>query len=249
MKKALLLAAIAVLSAGFAHADFRPYAWTYQYMTMPPGNVEVEVYNEYVEPVKADLSHAYWQRQLEMETGVTDRLDFSFYLTSSRQPQVGPNDLTDIRLRARIKLTEEKNDFIFDPLIYVEYTLQEERIYPDTWEVRGVAAKDIGLLNVSLNLIAEERINYLTSQKPWGISYAAGASYQLFWDNFRLGIESTGELDTNKYSLGPSLGFKGKRIWGAVSALYGLNSNSEYIKVQAVFGVVFDLNYMPELKP
>jgi hypothetical protein len=250
LKKIVLFLA-AVLFMGFtqrACADFKPYAWTYMFMTMIPGNVEVEVYNAYIEPHKADYGNAYWQRQLEMETGVTDRVDFSFYLTDSRQSPTDTINLTDIKLRTRIKLTQQENDFIFDPLLYIEYRLQQDRRFPDTWEIRGVIARDIENFNASLNLIAEEQVNYVAGGKTFVFEYAAGASYQLGNTDLCLGVESTGEFNYNKYRLGPTVAYVGDHFWASCSAVFGLNPDTEYIKVQAIVGVVFDLTTMPGFK-
>jgi len=215
---------------------------------MVPGNVEIELYNTYLEPQKGSYGSAYWQRQLEMETGITDRLDFSFYLTSNDTHTTDINSNNEVKARTRFKLTEQKNDFIFDPLIYLEYTFQENRQFPDLLEFRGVMAKDIGSLHGAVNLIAQEQVNAVDFVKYWDFGYTGGVSYPVISDNFRVGIESTGDFNNNKYSLGPAVSYRGRRIWGAAGAVFGLNNNSEYIKVQAIIGVIFDLTAMPELK-
>jgi len=59
------------------------------------------------------------------------------------------------KLRTRYKLLE-KGKFFVDPLLYVEYKIQTDRSYPDKWETKLILAKDIGRLNVAVNIIPEE---------------------------------------------------------------------------------------------
>lgn len=238
----LLVCSVFLGLAAVVKADFRPYAWTYQFMTMAPGFMEVEIYNTYVEPEKAVYAGAYWQRQLEMETGVIDRMDFSFYLTDTEPGSNAPVTVTDVKLRTRLKLAAEKDDFIVDPLLYVEYTLQKYRSLPDTWEIKLVLAKDIERFNVSVNLNAEEQLMESIPQKTFIFGYAAGASYMVYDAGFWIGLESTGEFNRGKYLLGPSLSYVGEHFWVSAGTLFGLNENSEYVKVRAVIGIVFDLN-------
>lgn len=250
MKKSLFLHVVVIVFglAAAVRADFRPYAWTYQFMTMTPGFIEIEIYNTYVEPEKAGYSGAYWKRQLELETGITDRIDFSFYLTDSRQSSTDPLNVTDIKLRTRIKLAGEKNNFVFDPLVYIEYRLQQDRRFPDTWEIKGIITKEIGGVNASLNLIAEERINYIAGWKKFVFGYSAGVSYLVAGTDFSFGLESTGEFTDNIYRLGPCAAYIGEHFWASAGAVFGLNNRSEYVMVQAVVGVAFDLNIMKEYK-
>ncbi len=224
-------------------ADFRYYSWTYQFVTMPPGAIELEVNNTYTEPKKGVYSSGYWERQYEIETGLLDRVDFSFYMTDAR---VTPDDMmntTEIKLRSRIKLTEKKDDFFVDPLLYIEYRFRQNRRLPDTWEIRGVIAKDMGPLHSAINLFAEEVITHEGRSKKFNPGYAAGVSYAVIGDRLRLGIESTGDFNSQKYFLGPAVSYKGRHLWAVLTPAFGLTDKSDYIKVQFVIGVVFD---MPE---
>jgi hypothetical protein len=166
-------------------------------------------------------------------------------MTDSRQFSTEPLNVTDIKLRARIKLAAEKEDFIFGPLLYVEYRLQQDRRFPDTWEFRFVMDRDFGGLNVSANLVAEEQINYISGGKAYDLGYSAGASYATPADGLNAGLESTGDFNHNKYSLGPCISYTGSYYWGSAAVLFGLNNDSEYIKVQAVIGLVFDFTKGP----
>lgn len=247
MKKTVVMLFLVFMSClpSILTADFRYYAWTYGFMTMLPGNVEIEIYNAYTEPVKGWTGGAYWERQFEMETGVMDRWDFSFYMTDTRVVTSSNTNTGEIKMRTRFKLTEKKNDFIVDPLLYAEYRVRFNRLYPDTWEFRGVFAKDIGSFHAVVNLIAEEVLSNTGLTKFFDFGYAAGASYPVFNEAFRIGVESIGDISAGKYYLGPAISYKGAHIWGAITPAFGLNSRSDYIKIQAVVGVVFDLTLNP----
>jgi hypothetical protein len=243
VKKAFIFAVLLfiILIPAFLQADYRYYAWTYQYMTMMPGNVEIEASTSYTEPQKGVSSYGYWERQYEMETGVLDRLDFSFYMTDTKLFPFDTNNTTEIRFRSRLKLTEEKGDFFVDPLIYAEYRVNASVMSPGTWEIRGVLAKDMEDLHCAVNLIAEEVLSFGNINKHFIFEYAAGISYPVVSEKFRVGLESIGDFSNNKYYMGPAFTFIGKHFWATVTPALGLNSNSEYIKVQAVMGMVFDL--------
>lgn len=127
MKKILFSMVVLVFFTAGARADFRYYAWSYMYMTMIPGFVEIELYNTYVEPVQGRYDTAYWERQIELEVGVSEWADFSFYLSDSRLKHADNYNTTEVKARGRLKLTEKKGDFIFDPLLYVEYRFRHDR--------------------------------------------------------------------------------------------------------------------------
>jgi len=136
-------------------ADFRYYAWTYQFITMLPGETELEFYTNLSQSDLSKPDTAKWKRQLEIETGLTKRWDFSIYFVESYKATDGKTKFDEVKLRTRYKLLE-KGKFFVDPLLYVEYKIQTDRSYPDKWETKLILAKDIGRLNVAVNIIPEE---------------------------------------------------------------------------------------------
>ena len=74
------LVLVTLLLCSHANADRRGYVWTYEYLTMPKGQAEMEYYLTHKIP---DL-HKYdekntWEHQFELEYGLTDHWDISMY--------------------------------------------------------------------------------------------------------------------------------------------------------------------------
>lgn len=244
VKKLLLIVVVFFVLAGLGifsicHADMRYYAWTYQFITMPPGEVEIEFYNTMYQPDMNQPEGANWKRQIEVEAGLTERWDISFYLVDSYQASKGKTKFSELKLRTRYKLVSEKGKFIVDPLLYLEYKIQTDRTYPDKWETKLILAKDIGDLNIAVNIIPEETYKKGSKEKEWKTEYAFGMSYPVVVDLFRIGIDSKGDLTNNKHMLGPVISFEGKRIWTAISPIFGLNKKSDDLRVQMIAGIVF----------
>jgi len=68
------------LGADIANADRRGYVWTYEYMTMPKGQAELEYYLTH----NVTDFHKYsgkntWEHQAELEYGLTDHWDIAIY--------------------------------------------------------------------------------------------------------------------------------------------------------------------------
>jgi hypothetical protein len=219
-------------------ADFRYYAWTYQFITMLPGETELEFYTNLSQSDLSKPDTAKWKRQLEIETGLTKRWDFSIYFVESYKATDGKTKFDEVKLRTRYKLLD-KGKFFVDPLLYVEYKIQTDRSYPDKWETKLILAKDIGRLNVAVNIIPEEYYKSGTKEKDWKVKYACGISYSVFNnDLFRVGIESKGDLKDDKHAFGPTISLKGKKIWSAIGTLFKLNNKTDDLQMQMILGIL-----------
>ncbi len=221
-----------------AWSDYRYYAWTYQFMTMLPGQAELELYTNFSQSNLSDSTTCKWKRQIEVEIGLTKRWDFSFYLVDSYKPLDGKSKFEEVKLRTRYKLSE-KGKFFIDPLIYIEYKIQTDRSYPDKWETKLVLAKDINeKTNFAINIIPEE---YYKSgkKKDWKLEYAGGISYAIKDDVIRLAVESKGDFTEEKYYLGPTFSAKGKNVWSAIGFLRGLNKKADDLQTQIIIGMLF----------
>ena len=68
------------LSSNFANADRRVYVWTYEYMTVPKGQMEIEYYlTTKISDLHNTARKNTWEHQLEYEFCITDRWDFAIY--------------------------------------------------------------------------------------------------------------------------------------------------------------------------
>ncbi|HLD30511.1 MAG TPA: hypothetical protein VJC03_09215 [bacterium] len=236
--KCCLVLLFLVNFAGVSFADYRYYAWTYQFITMLPGRTEIEFYSNFVQPDDSRAETSKWKRQIEIETGLSENWDFSFYLVDSYKAEEAKTKFEEIKIRTRHKLAE-KDEFIVDPLFYVEYKIQTDRTYPDKWETKLILAKDLEDLNIAVNIIPEEYYKTGTKEKDWKIEYAAGMSYPVSQSLLRLGIETKGDFKDKKYALGPAIAFRGKNIWAAIGYLSALNERTDDTQVQTVLGIIF----------
>ncbi len=220
-----------------SYGDYRYYAWTYQYMTMLPGRTELEIYNRFDQKTLTNSDTVKWKRQIELETGLTDRWDFSFYLVDSYKPADGKIKFEELKFRTRFKLAN-KEEFFVDPILYLEYKFQADRSYKDKLEVKLILARDIENLNLAFNIILEEYYKAGTMEKDWKTKFSNGVSYSIFGETFRTGLEITGDLKEGQYSFGPVLSFKGGNLWIAMGTLFGLNEKSDDLQSQIVMGIL-----------
>ena len=85
----VLMLALILLVAGSARADRRGYVWTYEYLTMPKGEAELEYYLTTKVPDAENYNGKNtWDHQLEFEYGLTDHWDLSIY-QRAKQANIG----------------------------------------------------------------------------------------------------------------------------------------------------------------
>lgn len=229
-----------LLILGFMHtayADRRGYVWTYEYMTMPKGQAELEYYLT----TKVPDMHNYgdknsWEHQAELEYGLTDHWDISIY-QRWQQTNTRTDDkfeYTGTKLRSRYRLGE-KGMYPLDMLLYMEYKRPDDSDAPDAFEGKLVLAKDIGRFNVSYNQIIEADIN---NNGEIEHEYAAGLNYE-FSPTWKLAIESTGNLTEDKYYIGPTVSWANPRFWVGLGVMRGLNDRSDDLRARLIMGFPF----------
>lgn len=222
---------------GTAFADARYYAWTYHFATVMPGEVEVEVYTRLTQPDIKDGGSAKWVRQAELETGLTDRLDISAYLVDSVAG--GSVNFEEIKLRARYRLTGNPGELFVDPLLYAEYIFKADRSDFDVVEAKLILAKDIGSVNVALNIIAEVSNRNWLDGANWETGYSMGISYAFLEGMLRLGAEAKGNWQSGKHMIGPSVSVESGKLFLVVSPLFGIGVKPDDVSVQSIVGVMF----------
>jgi len=219
------------LSAGMALADQRSYVWTYEYLTLSKDGAELEFYQTAVTKDRQKDSSSDWQQQLELEYGLTDRLDAALYQVYDQKEQ-DKMKYSGYKFRLRYRIAE-KNVLPVDVLLYAEH--QEKVDALDLFEGKIILAKDIGNLNISYNQIYKN--TYVSGDRASN-EYAAGMSYEIT-PAFRFGVESKGNYDTDKFAAGPTLSWIGGRIWANIGAVYGLNNKTNDREVRFLLGVPF----------
>ena len=217
---------------GIALADQRSYVWTYEYLTLSKDHAELEYYQTAVTRDRQKDNSSDWQQQVELEYGITDRVDAALYQVYEQKATEASMKYAGYKFRLRYRIAE-KNQFPVDVLLYAEH--QEKINAKNVFEGKLILAKDLGKLNVAYNAVYK---NTYTSGDKANHEYVAGVSYEVT-PAFRFGVESKGNYRTDKYAAGPTLSWIGGRIWANIGAVYGLNRKTNDREVRFLLGVPF----------
>lgn len=239
MFKRLTLAVFVMVLSGFflskdSLADRRSYVWTYEYLTMPKGETELEYYLDFKEKELNDKTTSAWKHQLEIEHGLTDRWDMSIYQVFS-QENGEPLKYEELKLRTRYRLSEAGKWFV-DPLIYLEYKKPSEVSSVDKLEAKLILAKDFNNLNFAWNFIFERGIQ---SKAETEVEYAVGLSYQ-FSPSLKIGLEGKGDLGesrNSKHYLSPVISLASGKLWISLGTAFGLTSKSDDFQFRYILGL------------
>lgn len=216
------------------YADRRIYVWTYEYMTMPAGLAEIEYYNTVQLPDKGHAEVNTWQHWLEIEYGLTNYWDISLYqqFKQTNKTNNASFEYDGFKLRTRYRLGE-MGDYLFDPLIYLEYIRSDDLSKPGILEGKLILAKDMGRFNMSANLILEKE---LSGSSETELGYAAGTSFELS-PSLKIGLESKG--GEQKYYLGPVIALSANKLWLSFSTILGLTAESDDLQARMIMGLPF----------
>lgn len=233
---AVFICVMVMMSVQEARADKRSYVWTYEYQTMPKGRFEVEYYlteeQKYLDKAKPNI----WKQQVEVEYGVTDHFDLSMYQMFRQANTVDEStfEYDGFKIRGRYRILE-KNALPVDVLLYLEYIRDDNWDDPNVLEEKIVIAKDLGKLNLSYNQIFEQE---LINKGRWEYEYAFGASYAVM-PPVRIGVESKGNYNNEKYYVGPTVSWSHGRVWASAGVAWGLTDKSDDMQARLIVGVLF----------
>ena len=190
MKKHLILVGLTAVSIflstqGLAFAHMRDYIFNQGYHTTRKGEFEVELHHDFNMPNTESDSTFNSLHQVELEYGITNRLQLSYY-------EVYKWDRTDDWQRDAFKVEAkyrflESGELPVDIALYGEYKNPNGRQDSASDELEGklILSRDFGPWNVIANLITERKINE-HEDLQW--EYTAGISYALN-PKLRLGLE------------------------------------------------------------
>jgi len=232
-----LLAVLVLSAANIANADRRGYVWTYEYMTMPKGTSEVELYltHKITDIHKYDNKNT-WEPQIEYEYGLTDKWDVSIYQRwlQANTSSEDKFEYTGTKLRTRYHLGE-KGMYPLDTLLYLEYIRPDGSDGAEILEGKLILAKDFGKFNIAYNQILKVGINNRGGNEN---EYAVGLNYE-FNPSLKLGLESTGNYTEDTYSIGPTVSWASKKFWVGFGAQRGLNDRSNDLGFRLIIGFPF----------
>jgi hypothetical protein len=242
-RRAVLLAAALLLPAA-ASADRRYYGETYNAVTAAPGGLDVEGWTTLSQAPRAGGTSS-WLHQLELETGLTDRWDVALY-NDFQYDFGGSTRYQALRLETRYRLSQPGEWFV-DPVLYLELKKEFTADKPFAVEEKLILGKDLGPWNLSLNVSAEQEF-IPGGEREYELGYAFGASCELH-PAVRLGGEvfgaftnvpgEQGRVWEKQHWAGPALSLAHSRFWLVVAAGWGLNDQSDRLRLRAVAAVQF----------
>ena len=190
-----VVAVVALLVPGLAHADRRAYGTTYEAVLAPKGELDVELWSTYARLGEIDGGPASrgLRQMVELEYGITDRWDAALYnmvdVTSTDETDSG---YAGFKIETRFRPSFPGEWFV-DPVFYFEFQNLERGDANQTYELKLILAKNLGPLNVSVNIAGEEE---RTTDATWNLEleHAEGISYELS-PAWKLGVETFGTVE------------------------------------------------------
>jgi hypothetical protein len=231
-----LTVAAALLAAvpSTAVADRRGFAFTYEYVTQPKGNLELEFYNTQSRSSFDAGGASAVQNQIEIEYGITNHTDVSLYQVFDQTGGGGSLRYSKTKVRMRHRFSE-RGEWPVNVLFYLElakpFAKGEVAVEP-----KLILAKDFGSLSVSLNLIPE--VEFENEDDELEVKFvpgwALGVGYELC-PQWKLGAETWGAVEdafkdgsTTEAWAGPALSWApADKFWITATAGMGLTEHSD----------------------
>lgn len=182
MKLSASLAACAttVLLCSHARADRRAYGVTYEAVTAPKGELDVESWTTIAPAggVSDGPASRGVRTMIELEYGITDHWDVALYnlldVITSGDTESG---YAGFKLETRFR-PSSRGEWAIDPVLYLEFQQLFRGDARQKYEAKLIVGKDLGDVNLAANLAIEEE---RTTEATWNteLEYAVGASYAL----------------------------------------------------------------------
>jgi len=220
-------------------ANPRPLPFTYIQETLPQGEAEVELYTDLVPQHLLDAAgnpgwHLASQFQVEVEYGITNRLELGLYLTLQPVDLAfpGADDLGEgngAKQRLRWRLADP-GEWPVDVALYGELAENQREI---EFEGKVILQRRVGPLRIAANAWFEREWEY-SGESAWILNPTAGVVLER-WFAFQPGIEywMRGEIVDGSFVLGPEhfLGptamLQFGKIWWSTGAYVHLNQVSQ----------------------
>lgn len=214
-------------------ADRRKYVWTYQYVTIAKDATDLEFYQT-TRLAETDK----WEYRIELEHGLSPKCDLSIYQIFAQED--GSSLKWDaFQLRTRYRLAEP-GQFLFDPLLYLEYQRKTDLKEPNKAEVKLILSRDFNRVNLSFNPVYE--VAWAPGKPEHEAGIDIGLSTELSY-KFSIGVESVTRMEfadegteTASY-FGPTLSYAGGELYYSVGYIWGLTDESDDARVRFLLGV------------
>jgi hypothetical protein len=250
-----LLPAVAALWPATARADRRAYAETYEAVTAPRGELDVETWSTYATDGEVPNGPAGavkgFRNMVELEYGLTDRWDVALYNLLDTDTSTGQTGYAGVKIETRYRLLPAAS-WVLDPVIYFELQFLRHGDAAQKAEVKLILARDQGPWNLAFNIAGEaERLT--TGDLVPETEYALGVSRELGGPALKLGAEIFGKAEKPPGEpvevfawTGPALSWATRfsqhtlnGLWVTVGAGRGLTEHSEAWYGRAIVGLQF----------
>jgi hypothetical protein len=252
LKIILAGAAGILLWPALARADRRAYGQTYEAVTAPKGELDVELWNTYAgdgEVINGPASKGY-RGMLELEYGITSRWDVALYNLLDIVSDPGESGYAGFKIESRIRLVPAGEWFV-DPVLYLEYQRLLRGDVAQKAEVKLILARDFDAWNISTNL-AFELERAIGGQYTPELEYALGVSREILGPALKLGAEIFGKAEkpsgeqTKVFAwAGPTISWattmRGplRGFWITVAGGAGLTNQSQAFYARAILSLQF----------
>jgi hypothetical protein len=225
------------------------YAETYEAVTAPKGELDVESWTTYAPLGELDGAAASRgvRQMIELEYGLTDRWDIALYnmfdgITAANMTASG---YAGFKLETRFRPTF-RGQWVVDPVLYFEFQELFRGDAQQKAELKLILAKDFGDLNTAVNVAFEAEHKTDGSWNP-EFEWAAGVGYGLGHGRFAIGAETFGKYESGgaRAWVGPAVSIAGttdrimRGIWVTIGGGVGLTSLSDDYYLRAIVGLQF----------
>lgn len=234
-----------------ASADRRAYGTTYEAVTAPHGEFDVEMWTTFAPEgeIAGGPSSRGVREMIELEYGITDHWDIALYnmldMITSGDTKSG---YAGFKLETRFR-PSDRGEWPIDPVFYFEFQQLFRGDAKQKYEAKLIVAKDLGKLNIAANLAVEEE---RTTEPAWNteVEYALGTSYALSpaWmigaEVFGKAEKEMGEIENRSWA-GPTLSWAGggggplHGLWITLAGGAGLGGEADPYYARAIIGLQF----------
>jgi hypothetical protein len=240
------------LGASRADADRRAYGTTYEAVTAPQGEVDVETWSTFAPrgEVEGGPSSRGIREMIELEYGITDHWDVALYNMLDMITASGAESgYAGLKIETRYR-PSDRGEWPVDPVLYFEVQQLFMGDANQKYEAKLILAKDLGNVNLAANVALEEE---RTTEPAWNteVEYAFGASYALTpaWivGGEVFGKAEEGEMGgvENRSWAGPALSWAGggrgvlRGVWVTLAGGAGLGGEADPYYARAIVGFQF----------
>ncbi len=236
------------MTPGTAHADNRPFTYTYEATTAPKGSIEYEQWVTWRARRGAPGDMNRFDFRHELEFGITDRLQLGLYLSNWRVVEQRGTTTTmwdGVAVEAIYNLTNPTTDWIGSAL-YGEIVVGDE-----VFKLEGklIFQKNFGKLIAAYNATLEAEWEGSGLRHDKGeFKQSAGVSYELT-PKWSVGAELLHEVEFDRWGpagdhaayIGPNVSYRFKRGFVTTTMLFqatGIRSEAD-VQTRLIFGILF----------